>query len=154
MKKLIKQPTILLTLLIIFLTGFYIFTFYQDSQIPKVTVGNTTFKIELAKTPEERELGLGHRESLPLDHGMLFLFDSPGQYGFWMRGMKFPLDIIFISNNKIAGIFENLPPAPDSEIYPPTYGGNLISNRVLEINAGLAKKYNFKTGDRVQIQIP
>jgi uncharacterized membrane protein (UPF0127 family) len=76
---------------------------------PKKTHPNRTFKIELARTPEEQQKGLSNRASLPEDHGMLFLFDKPAPYGFWMKEMRFPLDIIFIKNKTVVTVDENLP---------------------------------------------
>jgi uncharacterized membrane protein (UPF0127 family) len=70
-----------------------------------------------------------------------------------MKGMKFSIDIIYIQNNKIVDVFQNLP-FPKSEFDQPVIvESTQNSNYVLEINAGLSKKYNFKNGDIAQINI-
>src|SRR5690349_12394377 len=65
---------------------------------PRITIDNATFSVVVAKTPEEREKGLSGRDSLAQNSGMLFVFDHPDTYTFWMKGMKFPLDMIFIKD--------------------------------------------------------
>jgi uncharacterized protein len=136
------------------LVAFYV---YQrpatDMSDSTVTINSATFRVLFARSAEEQRLGLGGRVSLPEGEGMLFVFDKPSYYSFWMRGMKFPLDIIFILDGKVVGVFENLPPAADTDRSPPTWGSKLVSDRVLEINAGLVKKYNIRIGDTVGYKI-
>jgi uncharacterized membrane protein (UPF0127 family) len=120
---------------------------------PSVTINSVTFAVRLAVTPDEQRVGLGGVTNMEEDEGMLFLYDKPLYSSFWMRGMKIPLDIIFILDDKVVGVFENLPPAADEDVNPPTWGGNLLSNRVLEVNAGLAEKYDIKVGDKVIIKL-
>jgi len=124
-----------------------------------VTIKDQTFSVTVAKTDSERQTGLSNRELLPLSEGMLFTFDKADTYAFWMKDMRFPIDIIFIKDNKIVSITENVEP-PASLIKDPKCGINIScytptnpANKVLEINAGLSKKYNFKTGDRVTIKL-
>jgi uncharacterized membrane protein (UPF0127 family) len=123
-----------------------------NKNAPAVTVKNHTFSVTIAATEQERQQGLSGVKSLPLNEGKIFLFDNADTYAFWMKGMKFPLDIIFINDGKVVSIAENLPPATSDN--PPTYQPTGPSKAALEINAGLAKKYNFKPGDKVVISIP
>jgi len=118
-----------------------------------VSINSETFQVMLANNEAERARGLSGREKLGADEGMLFLFDTASHNGFWMRDMKFPLDIIFILDDKVVGIYENLPPAKDEDPSPPVYGGEHVSNRVLEINAGLSKKYGIGVGDVVRYDL-
>ncbi len=118
-----------------------------------VTINSATFSVKLVITPEEQRVGLGGATHMPSNEGMLFLYDKPIYSSFWMRGMKFPLDIIFILDDKVVGVFENLPPAEDTDTNPPSWGRNLLSDRVLEINAGLSRKYGIKVGDRVDYSL-
>lgn len=148
-----KKTTYIILAFVGLLVIFYIYNFYFIKQKSEIIINNTSFKIELADSPEEQNLGLGNRDSLPEDHGMLFIFDKPGNHSFWMKGMKFPLDMIFILDNKIVGIYENVPILTDNNLNPRIYGSEIESDMVLEINAGLSKKYNFKKGDIVKIQI-
>jgi uncharacterized protein len=116
-----------------------------------VTINNRTFKIELARTPEEQQKGLSNRASLPEDHGMLFLFDKPAPYGFWMKEMRFPLDIIFIKNKTVVTVDENLPAPVSGTEYPPVYYPEQPVDMVLEINASLAQEYGIESGDTIKI---
>lgn len=143
---------------IVLLLAVTAYTLLRDNSSPRpagstVSINSAVFVVEIANTPEEKTKGLGYRNSLPHDQSMVFIFDNPGHYSFWMHGMRFPLDIIFILNDKVVGVYENLPPAPDTDPSPPTWGGNLLADRVLEVNAGLARKYNIKVGDKVVYNI-
>jgi uncharacterized membrane protein (UPF0127 family) len=107
-------------------------------------VGDKKIKLLVAKSDKDRQKGLSGRNSLPEDQGMLFVFEKKGKHGFWMRDMKFPLDIIFIDDNTVVHIVENAP-AGDLRIYTP----DTEVNRVLELNAGGAKKYGIKEGTKI-----
>ncbi len=133
----------------------------------RVSVGGAVFKAEIADTALARTRGLSGRDSLPADGGMLFIFPSPGANGFWMRDMKFPIDIIWIRDasssralpgnareGTVVGITEHAIPEPGKPLwklelyYPPD---NV--DTVLEVNAGTAKKYGLQMGDRVTIEV-
>lgn len=127
--------------------------FLNKPTVSTVTINSATFRVEIARTQKEKEQGLSGRRSLGTDGGMLFLFDKPSYYSFWMRGMKFPLDIIFVLDDKVVGVYENLQPASANDDNPPQYGSDVISDSVLEINAGSAQKNNIKVGDTVVTKI-
>jgi len=77
----------------------------------RISIGNTEIVVEIADTDAKRQLGLSGRDSLLRGRGMLFVFDKPGNYGFWMKDMKFPIDIIWIdSDMRIVGVEENVSP--------------------------------------------
>lgn len=117
----------------------------------EVTIKDATFSVEIAKTDEERQLGLSGRKSLETEKGMLFLFDKPGNYSFWMKNMHFPLDLIFIKDSTVVSVSENAQPAKENENPPLLFPGAEV-NKVLEVNAGQAKKYGIKKGDSVEIK--
>ncbi len=112
-----------------------------------VTVGNDTFNVEIADEAKEREQGLSNREELSEDTGMLFIFEEKGEYEFWMRDVNFPLDIIYISDNKIVDIMKNAKPQNTEIIYKP----QAPANYVLEINGGLSDKLEIEIGDEISI---
>ncbi len=126
------------------LLGIY---YLNRPHIPAVKIRDRVFKIELAVTDAEKEKGLGYRDTLPADSGMLFLFRDKTQYSFWMKGMRFPLDIIWILDDTIVDITHNAPVATGTEM--PSYIPKSAVNKVLEINAGLAGKYGIQIGDTV-----
>lgn len=118
---------------------------------PYASINNHIFNLELAKTEKDREIGLAKYSNIENDFGMLFVFKNSGNYSFWMKNMKFPIDIIFIRNGKIVAIFNNVLPPTNNSFQLPIYKPEKISDAVLEINAGLSKKYNFKENDTVNI---
>lgn len=116
-----------------------------------VTIDGHQFKVSLAISSADQQKGLSVFNSLPVDEGMLFLFPNYSYYSFWMKDMKFPIDILWIKDNTLVGIQENAPAEnlPDSQL--PNYYPPEAINKVLEINAGLSQKYGFKAGDAVSI---
>ena len=118
---------------------------------PTITIGDHTFAVELATTSLQQEKGLSYHSSLPQNAGMLFVFEEPAIRTFWMKDMKFPIDIIFIRNNRIINIHENIwPPSPNTPVSDLSrYSSSEPANYVLEINAGLSQKYGFRNGDSV-----
>lgn len=98
--------------------------------------------IDIANTKALRSLGLGGRDSYPDGRGMLFLFDTPYPYGFWMKGMRFSLDIVFLSHGRIVFIERGIRPEDERIIVPP-----VPVDQVIEFNAGGAE--DLSVGDRV-----
>lgn len=118
---------------------------------PSLIINNKKFNIDIAKSVEQKEKGLSIYDKLPLNKGMIFVFNTPEYYAFWMKDMKFPIDIIYIRKNKIIDIFKNVP-APKSENETlPIIKPKETADMVFEINAGLSDKYDFKIGDLVTI---
>lgn len=108
-----------------------------------VSVGTTVYTLEIADTPEEQAQGLGDRESLCATCAMLFVFEKPGTYGFWMKGMRFPLDIAWLSGEKVIHIERQIAPE-NRNVYRP----ELPATGVLEFNAGALAA--VQPGDTVQ----
>ncbi|HZE87321.1 MAG TPA: DUF192 domain-containing protein [Methylomirabilota bacterium] len=117
-----------------------------------VTIGTHTFDVEVVKSSKDEEIGLTKYRSIKEAQGMLFFFTQPSSPTFWMKNMKFPIDIIFINNNTIVSFVQNVPAQLPTTQNPPLYQPEGASNYVLEINAGLVKKYNIKKGDNVTIK--
>lgn len=121
-----------------------------------VTIAEKTIKVEVAKSEEERSKGLSNRESLDLDSGMLFVFDSQkGNPVFWMKDTKIPLDMIWIKDGKIIRIDKNVPvPAegtPDNKLK--TYSAGVPVDYVLEVNGGYCDTNSIKVGDSVLLTL-
>lgn len=119
---------------------------YGNSWV-RVTVGQVTVDAEAVRTPERLYLGLSYRSELPEGRGMLFFMPAKEVQTFCMRGMRLALDLIWISDGRVAGITRNV---------PPTFPGNLTSpgpvSHVLEIPGGFAQRHGIKAGDRVRWQ--
>jgi uncharacterized membrane protein (UPF0127 family) len=116
---------------------------------PTITIADHTINIQLADTPQTRTQGLSGTSYLPIDSGMLFMFDDPGKYAFWMYKMNYPLDFVWINGNKVIEINENVP-APVNNASIKTVSPDFEVDKVLEINSGQIKNYGIKIGDLVK----
>ena len=156
---------LLIAILLIFGKGFTTASFFTPSTAPSTAVSprgfinvsvktlNVTAKVN-SKASDRKE-GLSGKDSLPINEGMLFVFDSKGFYPFWMKDMKFPIDIIWIDENKnIVSIAASVVPEPGKDdsalsLYKPT----AEALYVLEINAGLSVLHNVQVGDQVNFEL-
>lgn len=120
-----------------------------------VSVGTNTVRVTLASSEEEKEKGLSGTTYLADDEGMLFEFNPKNLAIFWMKGMYLPLDIIWISDDKVIGCEEKIPaPEPGTDdsalkLYRPTEPVDYA----LEVNAGYCKANNVQIGDAVVVSI-
>mgnify|MGYP001795192982 CR=1 FL=1 len=116
----------------------------------QATIADETFDLEVAQTPRQQQLGLMYRQALPDNRGMLFPFSSPRPARFWMKNVPVGLDMVFLYQGQVQGIFE----APPCESDPcPTYGpGNLLVDNVIELRIGRAAELGLQTGDQVEIR--
>lgn len=124
-------------------------TFQPAAKI--VQINNLKIAAEVVDTPDKRSKGLSERDGLAADSGMLFIFEKDDHYSFWMKNVKFPIDIIFITaNRRVAQIFQNVPPEPgvnDSKLT--IYKPDQPVRYVLEVAAGSSQRASIKTGDQV-----
>lgn len=135
-------------------TAAYLMGFGRNAEVrqAKVLIGGHHFQAEIADTMASRAQGLSGRESLPRDAAMLFIFDQPAEQGFWMKNMNFPLDILWLSGDRLVGIAKNVQPEPGVSVFAlKVYRSPEPVDRVLEINAGLSEEYGFKPGDRMEL---
>lgn len=120
----------------------------NPADIKYVKIGGKILKVELAESVTEQMQGLSGRRVLPPGEGMLFVFGAPGKYGFWMKDMKFPIDIIWLSQTgSVVYIKENA--SPDS--YPETFSPPEAAKYVLEVNAGFSAENGLKIGDKAEL---
>lgn len=102
--------------------------------------------IQVVTGGEEQERGLGGLDSLPTDQGMLFSFKESDLYAFWMKDMRFPIDIIWVGANLVVvDIAKDVPPGS----YPAIFRPRAPALSVLELNAGSAERYGVNIGDRL-----
>src|SRR3989344_6704590 len=156
----------LIVLLLIIFGGSYSSTVFLDQKKEassqaavksevNVVSGSLNLQAEIPNSDASRKKGLSDRDSLPLDRGMLFVFDTSANRAFWMKDVKFAIDIIWIDENKkIVHFAENVAPEPgkkDSELT--RYSNSTPAKYVLEINAGLIKLNNLKLGDFVDFSL-
>lgn len=119
------------------------------SSSPTVEIGGRTVRVDVADSEEERKLGLGGREKLAPDEGMLFIFPQDGRHEFWMKDMHFSIDIIWLAaDGHIVDAAENVTP----DTYPSSiFVPNVAARYVLELPAGFMKEYSVRLGDVVRL---
>jgi uncharacterized membrane protein (UPF0127 family) len=116
-----------------------------------VTIGSATVRAEVAADDASRRRGLAGRDGLAADRGMLFLLPHRRQ-SFWMQGMRFPIDIVWIDAGRVVDVTADVPPprAPGAAL--PTYSPDRPAGRVLEVNAGWAARHGVRVGDAVRVR--
>lgn len=144
-----KVKTYLYLILIFFIlvAGFFIYKFNSFPKRQTVKIGQAKISVEIADSLDEKIKGLSGRKKFPENYGMLFVFEKPDYYSFWMKDMLIPLDFIWINNGQVVEITQNVKP---EDYQPPKI---LVPQQkveaVLEIKGGLAQKLNIKVGDKV-----
>lgn len=107
--------------------------------------GPVTFQIEVADTPQQRQVGLMYRRSLPEDHGMLFDFGRPQEVSMWMQNTYVSLDMVFVGEDaRVTRIAENTEPLSTRIV-----ASEGPARYVVELLAGSAKRIGLKPGDKV-----
>jgi hypothetical protein len=102
--------------------------------------------VEIAENYDQQSLGLGGRDGLAPNTGMLFVFPKPADHSFWMKDMKFPIDIVWIDQNKrIVGFEKSIP----AESYPEPFSSKVPVPYVLEIPAGTIESEKIEIGEPV-----
>jgi uncharacterized membrane protein (UPF0127 family) len=118
--------------------------FFKKSIDIKAPRGSLT--AEVVDTDGSRELGLSGRTGLGKKEGMLFIFDKPGRYGFWMKDMLFSIDMVWINENGlVVHVEKNVKP----ESYPKAFINTLDATYVLEIASGNADTYGIVVGAKL-----
>jgi len=148
-----KNVLLIISAIILILVVTVVVRFVSQKPLVKneLTLRGSIFKVEVADTELSRMRGLSGRQSLGKDEGMLFMFPVSAKYTFWMKGMKFPLDFVWIQNGYVMGVTTNVP-TPTSTLDFATYGPPSSVNQVLEVNAGTAERLGIKVGDAAELK--
>lgn len=100
-----------------------------------VYMGGTSFKVRVADDESERTKGLSGTDNLPTGEGMLFVFDHEGYWPIWMKDMKYPIDIVWLNQDKrVLSVDRNVKP----ESYPDVYMSYGMAKYAVEVPAGTA----------------
>ncbi len=113
------------------------------------TINQTQFKLAVAATPQQQQIGLMFRPALPDDEGMLFPFQPARRVGFWMKNTLIPLDMLYIREGIIREIQHNVPPCQADPC--PSYPSKGEIDQVIELRGGRSKELNIQVGDRVYL---
>lgn len=122
----------------------------------------TRVSVEIADSDERRSRGLMFRDRLPQNEGMVFIFEEPGFYPFWMQNCLISLDMIWLDPAaRIVSIAESVPPCRFADCpppcasfqcptYPPTAGTSALY--VVEVAAGFVRQHKVKVGDQLKFR--
>ena len=117
---------------------------------PTAKIGNSTVNLEVADDPDEITQGLGGRDSIADDSGMLFILPQTIIPNFWMKDMKFPLDFVWIDEDQnIVAVT----PSIGVDSYPITFSPPTPVKYVLEVNAGISAHNGWLPGDHVDLSL-
>ncbi len=123
---------------------------FQDRQQVEVEVGTQSAEVEVVNTETSIVLGLSGRNEIGSD-GMLFILPTTQIQSFWMKDMKFNLDMIWLKDNQVVDISYNVPkPAPTTPLSQlPLIKPKQPANMVLEVVAGQAQNWGVQIGDQL-----
>ena len=129
-------------------SAFYAF---QRWPVAQVCAANACVDVEIVFKKADLERGLQGRQGLGSNRGMLFFFAADDRYRFWMKDMKFPIDIIWLDRqDRIVAIGENVPPCVADPC--PVYGPPANARYVLEVSAGFSRAHAMKPGGHVIVK--
>jgi uncharacterized membrane protein (UPF0127 family) len=142
----------LLELIILLMIVIYILTSKTSQSPTKLRIGNkVTIKLIVANSEEKKIQGYSKQPPIDYQQGMLFVYQSPGFSSFWMREMLFNLDFIFIRQNRIVDLVENVKNPKDNHGQIEFVNSRQAFDQALEVKAGFIKKYQVRINDPVQI---
>lgn len=115
----------------------------------RVRLAGEILEVKIADDAIERSKGLSGVSGISTDWGMLFVFETPGVYAFWMKDMNFPIDIIwFDETGKVVYIKKDVQPESYPESFVPPK--EKTSKYVLEVFSGFSNSHNLKIGDAIE----
>jgi hypothetical protein len=118
----------------------------QSLPTVKMKIGTQTFDLEIARTSEQQALGLMKRDSMPKDHGMIFVFPDERLLEFWMKDTRIPLDIMYVdSTGKVVSVSQMRPYDLTS------ISSDVPAQYAIELNAGMVKQVGVKSHDVLDI---
>jgi len=116
-----------------------------------VRINEKSIIVEIADSQEEYRIGLMNHNELEKDHGMLFIFEEEKIHSFWMKNMKFRIDILWIdSNGYIVHIEKDLPPCDNNCVM---YTPEKESKYVLEVESGFTDEYKINIREFVELDL-
>lgn len=118
----------------------------------EIRIRDARVQLEIADTPAAQRRGLGYRDALAWNHGMLFRYERPRVVSIWMKGMRFDIDIVWLRDGRIVDMHWRAPHEPRDPL--PTYVPREISDMVLEVPAGYAEAHGWRVGDEAELKIP
>ncbi|MEO1133319.1 MAG: DUF192 domain-containing protein [Cyanobacteria bacterium J06639_1] len=127
----------------------------QGQSLPigaRVQLGDREFELEVARTPQEQQIGLMFRDGLAEGRGMVFPFEPARPVSFWMHNVRFELDMLFLHEGEVVDMALSVPGCP--ELPCPSYGPprSVKVDRVVELEGGTAAALGIEKGDRAVVE--
>jgi uncharacterized membrane protein (UPF0127 family) len=121
--------------------------------VPLTLPSGTVLQAEVMVKDEDRAMGLMFRPSLPRDRGMLFVFETSDFHGIWMKNCKFPIDILWLDEQRsVVHVAEAVPPCKADPC--PVYNPLRKASFVVELNAGQARREKAVIGSTLGFVLP
>lgn len=122
---------------------------------PTAEINNYIFNLDIADDIDEMERGLSGRDALADNQAMLFVYDADQQVSFWMKDMKFDIDLLWIQGDKVVGFEKNMKaPSEGMQDYQlKVYKSPQVIDKVLEIRSGKVDELNIKKGDIINLNL-
>lgn len=128
---------------------------WHDTRNPSPThyfeINGKQILLETAVTDQEKRQGLKGRNSLPVNRGMLFTVNPEQDVQLWMDGVRFPLDMVFVHNEKVSAVLSDVPPCTTSPADCPIYASGGMVDSVIELAAGTAESLSLAEGSTIKI---
>jgi uncharacterized membrane protein (UPF0127 family) len=118
----------------------------QQLSTVKLTLNNRAFTLQVADDENEQQMGLMYRDSMPGDHGMIFVFPWEEQRSFWMKNTRIPLDIIYLDKHATIVSIKQMKPFDLSGV-----PSDKPAQYAIELNEGMAKAIGLKVGDKIDL---
>jgi uncharacterized membrane protein (UPF0127 family) len=116
----------------------------------RLFIGEAVLEVEVRRTESEHALGLSWRETMGKDEGMAFVYQEPYRGLFWMKGMQFPLDFIWVRNGQVIQLSEQISHPTEAEPIIETVAPVSEVDLVVEMNAGWVTANGIRVGDVVE----
>ena len=121
----------------------------ESERVQTILVDGHPIRAMVVDTPLARAQGLSGRDSLGKNEGMLFVFSAEDRYGIWMKDMRFPIDILWISRDmQVIHVKKNVSP----ESYPNVFYPPQAAWYVLELQAGFADGHAIQVGSLLRLK--
>lgn len=137
--------------------GIFSFIIFNKTRVLEntyeVRINNQIIIVDVVRSDKDREKGLSGRDLLGRNEGMLFEFSQSDLVTFWMKDMKFPIDIVWIRDGLVLGYVEHVDPqigVAESELI--RYTSPEPVDRVLELSAGRAEQLHLFIGAEVNVR--
>lgn len=146
--RILNANTIIIAIGALFGVLLLLHTYMSTETSPSIVIGERRIPVSIADSEEERQIGLSNTKSLAQGTGKLFVFEEIGTYGFWMKDMSYPIDIVWVDQNyKVVSVTTITPESYPEVFYPPSE-----IKYALELNSGEAKIFDLVPESKIVIK--